>query len=309
MPLESLQPDARLDVRSAAIETVKKKPETFFDVDRDVDDEEIEHLKLKMQEYKNGENWRFFLPMAANFVILFPDKREEIGIDDDLWEVLKDEAKLPQGLDSIDDISRIFESEAEKEQNWEDIHKYLNRALYLKILFPEKFHEFDFRGELIKGLLEMDLENKNNQDKDIQEYIELFRAKILEPDWFESKKGEYKLWPRVKKGLDVSSNQDKEWPQFYLKDLALAKLGFQKEFPELEIDDEVKKLFVKTVKDLYGGKLKVKFHEEEYLEHIMYLQVLAAKKIHFTPKGIVMEMPSGEVVVERKIPPVPKIKE
>ena len=294
MPLESLQPDAKTNVRHVTAEAAEKSPEAVFDAKLDVPSEFFKKTERTILELREKEDWGKFLEIAHNYVLLFPERKKGLPLNDEVWEKAKEELKL-RPYRSIYDYNPTDEEEVIIELN-----NYIKTAMRLKILWPEKFSEIKLRN------------NALNEFYDMHENIDAWSFEIDQALFFQNKLEKSKQsgsleWNFANDELDdfgIDKNDYfKTWLAFARK-ASNFRLMFPEEFECSRLNSnnwrKILEQFNKGDKEFDDGS--------PFLEDILHLQILGAEKVEFTDEGLMLTMPKIGIIDE-EIPPVPQIKE
>ena len=288
MPLESLQPDARTDVRRAAVEAVDKKIEIVFDIRKE---KIIKTFIYEILETKKNEDWNNFLSKARNFIILFPERKKDIGLDDELWEKLKkyfESANIP---DEVDDGK--WNDGDYAEDCFGKATPYIKKAADLKILFPDLFSKLDFKEKFALKMLTILMEINDEED-----YHSVFEMRMLFPIELDEIEEKDHIYNNKIKTLKWNQEICEE----YAGELAQVRMAFPEKFE----NDLISKKDWEDLKKLLKDNERTK---KEYHNLIVWLQILAAEKILISDKGIKLIFPREKEGHEEKVRPLPIIKE
>lgn len=172
---------------------------------------EWNRLKAALDIHRSDSNWKSFRKTASHLVVLFPERRTELGLDDTIFQQMKlaidssgdffeqfldilqlvnlfPERKAELGLDdkTFKRLRAQLESTRERE-----LEKYILHAAQLMVIFPEKTTEFSLTGKEWIQLREV-LDSYRNDSK-----WEDFSGLALQLSFFSANRVEMKPYPRV----------------------------------------------------------------------------------------------------------------
>ena len=300
MPLESLQPDARPSVKRGSVE-VSEKNEAAFDVAKDVKPEKIESVKKSILEYRDNKDWGPFLEMARNFLILFPERKNELGLTDEMKTKLSNFVEQwgeVLGDDYYEAKDSLPEGEASA-QFWGNITKYMAYACSLKMLYPDIFKTTSLKKKFLTDHLEENIADHYFGEERIFEFNIIMPGEI---DKF-SKDGQlWELaWKRFQELQNISADLQEPATTNMLEFAATIRTIMPNKYesrikPMLDLNALFYYLKESGQASSYGS----------YFYDITYGQILAADKVKVTEEGVKITIPRGKA--EENIPPVPQIK-
>ena len=281
MPLESLQPDARSSIKRMSVESEQQDSSVFFDVKKDIGPNAIEDFEGVISRMRN-KSLEGFLETAYEYLTLYPERRDKIESEEDLWESVKKEM---EGLLLV---------EEPKNHSKNKLLQFVINAGRIKTIWPDKFPEIKLMAGDLLNNFRIDL----NTVVGYPEIIEFFYDKIEEM----KKNGKLKWEDAFKKlkGLEVKEGDiNQSWIVFNER-AAVYRLMFPDEFSFNKIQRNWKKI-LKALQEIYENNTT-----RVFLRDVFNVQILLAEKVEITDKGIELTLP--EKNEEEKIPPVPQVK-
>ena len=282
MPLETLRPDARTNVKRTTVETPEENQEWIFDAQKDLGEkgrigiERFVPETLDEIDRKTGA-----ARIAIKLKMLFPKHYKYIEGDEDIEDI-------KEGLDAC----------MAKTWGWPGVDRiemeYAYRTFYPKE-FPEQIDSDP--KELLRKIEE-------SQNKATEIMVLLEKLAIFHPDEFNSFKIDDELANKIKKVAEIWIKEflkREEWSEFLVV-LVKWKLFFPEDKSLIE------KYYNKDVQE----KIRAEFHKSvlEYnvLSSIaLRLKMLQAKEIIFSDSGMQI-IDSPKIVRHESIPDIPNKK-
>lgn len=239
----------RVQPHSADILSAEPAPELVFDPDRDVTEEDWARMKEKMNFFR-GNDWANFFRYPTPLLLLAPERRAELQLDDEVWEGLRNSLTHTHSFDrDFIDLAVVFperRAELPLDELWEnglnELHK--NWA-------PE--HKHYYQVQAVANLL---LLNPKRKDE------------IIIPFHFSD----------IQK---VISSADK-WNAYSIPDFIFySKLLFPSEsFGAMEASIEKSQLLLKEL-----AKLRREGRYVGFPDNLEDLLLMTAEKVWLTPEG------------------------
>jgi hypothetical protein len=217
---------------------------------------------------------------AINTKLLLPHRADELGLDEEIWEIIKEAAE-----DSISEESMPNHSP----QGGPHIF-HLTNLLWAKILFPEKYSEFGIdkvkEDEMIPKIIESldEVNNLMSTQSPIQRWANYtyhaYSATVL----FPHRANEFKFSEFIRQGWVTSIMENRgggDWREF-ARELAMLKLVFPQTAREVPITASNWKNMAALLK---GSN----WDPEKSLP--VFLKMLTAEKIVPSDNGVDIIMP------------------
>lgn len=202
MKLRNRQP--RREPRPKAVEAAAPQPEQpvrVFNPEMEISNDNWEMMKQELESYR-GSDWWAFSAMACSLITVFPDRREELELDDSYMDILNElnEARFIEhgSFVGIAVAFITFFPDRRNELNLDErTYTWIRQAIQkdtvsmsrifttglteLMIMFPEKRNEFDLNDDEFNGRLEsMELMRESNEWLHFAEYAS--ELAVLFPD-------------------------------------------------------------------------------------------------------------------------------
>ena len=249
MPLESLQPNAKTDIRRMSVESPEKVE--FQDIGLKPGDFEL--MKENLEKYKEGKEWYEYGYRLYEMKKLFPERSHELDID---IKFEAQESLLKKYNDSRNSETKIV------------ILMMLKNSWKIDITKLDEYQDFKNNADdYIKGWIRVREKNPKNFMEfatDIKLVFPEFEDALnLDDEYFETLKG----WLKTRKNLPLRelSNIRLLYPKKYEQDLkatAIKLLKKDKAYKKYEIYDK------RTFTALLG--------------HMLYRAILLADDIKFS---------------------------
>lgn len=279
MSLESYFEKEKIDVKKLALEEPEKKSELPFDPEKKITPDDWQNLKIYLEKFRNESRWAFFGSLAMEMKILFPERTEELKIDDEAWREMKKSLVRRTQTDDVAGATREIAA--------------------LKVLFPER------APSMLKSLGPDKFWVP--QKRRLKEYREhrlwdkflahAEKMKIIFPERTTKLNIDDATWGNLKESLRTEATDR------FAKKAAFMRVLSPDRFADLKID---KPLFEKSGVMLEEYRRKNDWLS--FLDQAAALKILSAEKVEVTYKGLEITMPKKEQEFKEITPPLLEIK-
>ena len=254
-----------INIHDLTIEEPEKESELLFDVERDITEQEWQKMKKELADRKRG-SLHTFLEEAMKMKIIFPERADELTLDDEIWNMAK---KLPKSTEDKGSFAAIL--------------------MELKVLFPERMEEIELDNRKLESMgKELNRLKENiifTQNYSASTFFAFAtRMKVVFPEEFDK----LKLLDPIEditqsmKGYLKEKRQLKDWQTFLP-----AAVNFKILYPE-----NVDELNLDTV---FWKEIKSEMHKThrrgwEISDFASALKILAAEEVGVTDKGLEVNM-------------------
>lgn len=208
----------------------EENQESDFDVEKEAE-KQFENIKLDLDNYRNVHDWENFLMLAYQIKIIYPDKIQELNLNQEaLEEVLKvlettlnrdyllqrcaevkilfpdyDGLYLEEIWEQFQENLRETKKADLNQESLTGIEALINRIYNGKILFSNRFSglDFDFNRKERQTIA-----RKLRQESKLQYFLQsVSKLKVIFPDLDLQNIGiNEKFWEKVKKEFDSKKN-------------------------------------------------------------------------------------------------------
>jgi len=256
---EEMKDEGDLKLRDITAETEEKEWKPGFDYEEEISDEDWEKI-MKSLKALFPDDYANYISCAARLKILFPDRADELGLNDEVWDEVWN--KVTERMKATRDV--VFK-------------RSLFSAAYrdMKALFPDRIDEVDFNDE------DLEIAKRKDYNNGIYYLYELRSYKMIFPNRFASYQIGEGVVQKAVEGIRLTK-EEKRWSDF-VEEAALFRIVFPDQFDKIELDKNTWKHMrdeLESSRDKEWGR---------FIILAFNLAVLAAKKVEVTDQGLKIE--------------------
>jgi len=265
----------RLDIGRLTIENPKSEKELPFDAREEITQEDWDKMIEALDTHRQGKNWLGFIYLARAMLFVFPERRDELNLDEQVWKGMKQELEYNK-------IQHYF--------------RFVSHAVDMWQLFPNRQSELDLTDQDFEKMKQTFEEFYNTENAKNSCAFYLIFMKTLFPNQSLDLGLTDQAWKEIDDCLERYRSND----QIRFCELAVKMKLLQR---DVKLDDQdwgaLRQMLEKNRTENSWGN---------FAYHSMEMQILAADEAMITPQGeleIVMRKPKD---FNQPKPPMPVVR-
>ncbi|MEK7540035.1 MAG: hypothetical protein AAB558_02200 [Patescibacteria group bacterium] len=284
MKLRSTEP-RRIQPHAADILGAEPAAELVFDPERDITEEDWQRMLQQMNQFK-GNNWANYLRFPTPMILLAPERRGELELNEEAWESLKygmghyDQSKYPSGR--VTSIGEFFD---------------------LAVVFPERRAELPL--EMLWDYFLKDFENRKQHSAD-----EAVILLLLAPERRKEIPLPANYWTQIKDMIDKDQTEARRATGRRFDQVPGLVMAAKLLFPDYPVTDLGS---FEVEMGRHAKQLKEERRAGNYIwfpDTLERLLLFSADKIWFTPEGeLKIQKPTSKSAISqgRALPERPEV--